>query len=122
MTTKKNASPSPKPSKKEARKVIAWQLEKALPELRMALGEKKFLNRVKKAAKILGEDFALLPAESEVVPVKTAKTVKVTADKTASEAPKKAKTAKKVKAAKKASSPKTSLKEDTAATGTETAE
>jgi hypothetical protein len=94
MTTKKNASDSLKPSKKEARKIIALKLENALPELKMALGEKKFLARVKKAAKILGEDFALLPAVGEETVVKKAKTSKA--------APaKEVKVAKKVKAAKK---------------------
>jgi hypothetical protein len=105
MTTKKNAVESLKPSKKEARKQIALKLETALPELRMALGEKKFADRVKKAAKILGEDFALLAAVSDAPVAKKAKASKA--------APvKEVKAAKKVKTAKKAAKKATSKKEE----------
>lgn len=108
MTTKKNATKPLKPSKKEARKIIAAKLEHALPELRMALGDKLFLARVKKAAKVLGEDFALLPASNEE-PVEEAsvpkkekvkKAKKVEAAAPAAPEVKKVKTAKKAKAAK----------------------
>lgn len=108
MTTKKNASESLKPSKKEARRKIAQQLENALPELKMALGEKKFLARVKKAAKIMGEDFALLPAISEEPVAAKAKV-------------KKAAPAKKVKAAKKVAKKATKKEENTAVPANEPA-
>src|SRR3954462_11844369 len=43
------------PGKKELKKQLADKMETALPELREMIGEKKFLNRVKKAAKLLME-------------------------------------------------------------------
>lgn len=45
------------PTKKEARKLISEKIEQALPELKTALGDKKFQHRLKKAVKILSEDF-----------------------------------------------------------------
>ncbi|RXK83662.1 hypothetical protein [Filimonas effusa] len=102
MTTKKNATKPLKPSKKEARKIIAAKIEAALPELKMVLGDKLFLARVKKAAKVLGEDFALLPADpaesvAEEAPVKKKK---APAEKTVKSPKKAAKAATKVKKAK----------------------
>ncbi len=49
------------PTKKEARKLISEKIEKALPELKTALGDKKFEHRLKKAVKILSEDFTAVP-------------------------------------------------------------
>jgi len=49
------------PTKKEARKIISEKLEQALPELKTALGDKKFQHRLKKAVKILSEDFTAVP-------------------------------------------------------------
>ncbi|TKK64641.1 hypothetical protein FC093_22070 [Ilyomonas limi] len=43
------------PGKKELKKQLTDKMEAALPELRALLGEKKFLRRIKKAAKILIE-------------------------------------------------------------------
>lgn len=43
------------PGKKELTKQLADKMETALPELRELLGEKKFANRLRKAAKLLME-------------------------------------------------------------------
>jgi hypothetical protein len=43
------------PGKKELKKQLTNKMETALPELRAMLGEKKFLRRIKKAAKLLME-------------------------------------------------------------------
>ena len=43
------------PGKKELKKQLADKMETALPELRAMLGKKKFVHRLKKAAKLLME-------------------------------------------------------------------
>ncbi|MEX6686465.1 hypothetical protein QTN47_03115 [Danxiaibacter flavus] len=52
------------PTKKEARKLISEKIEQALPELKTALGDKKFQHRLKKAVKILSEDFTAVSASA----------------------------------------------------------
>lgn len=107
MTDRKNSSKTLKPSKKHALKTIATRLEEALPELKMALGDKKFFNRVKKAAKILGEDFALIPASHEPLPDEAAyETVEENES-----------TSKKIKPAKKAAKAKEIKKDKSAKKG-----
>lgn len=81
------------PTKKEARKQISLLLANALPQLKQALGEKKFEHRLKKAVKILSEGFtatgspetkstsAPVPAKKEAAPVKKAAAKKSAAKK-----------------------------------------
>ena len=103
MSDHKNNEKAAKPSKKAARQIISSQLEKALPELREALGEKKFHHRLKKAVKILSEDFTAVPANTPKPQPK--KEAKPAAKQVKKDVPKKAKKAKKAapkKAAKEA--------------------
>ena len=78
------------PSKKEIRKQIADKISAAIPDLQLALGDKKFHHRIKKAVKLITEG---LHKDEEVKALKKAKAVKA-------KAPKKA--AKKAKSIKKA--------------------
>src|SRR3954469_7653801 len=55
MEKGQNETPKALPGKKEMKHQLADKMETALPELRELLGEKKFANRVKKAAKLLME-------------------------------------------------------------------
>jgi hypothetical protein len=52
------AKPSPRLSKKEARKIVYAKLSVALAEYRPAVKEKKFDGRLKKASKLLAADIA----------------------------------------------------------------
>ncbi len=52
------------PTKKAFKKLITQNLEDALAELKPALGEKKFHQRIKKAVKILSEDFTAVVPEA----------------------------------------------------------
>ncbi|MEO8712367.1 MAG: hypothetical protein ABI405_09610 [Parafilimonas sp.] len=52
MSPKKTGIPSPQ-TKKELKKEIAEKMEAALPEMKTKLGNKKFQQRIKKAAKII---------------------------------------------------------------------
>jgi len=82
-------------SKKEVRHQIAEKLEAALADLKSALGEKKFKNRIKKASKLFSDHYA--PA----APKKKAASPSAKPAKTAKSAPAK-KGAKKAAAAKTA--------------------
>ena len=86
------------PGKKELKRQLADKMENALPELRDMLGAKKFLNRVKKAAKLLMEGLhkeEVLKKKKE--PAKKAATSKAAAKKaTPAKAKAKKTTAKKV--------------------------
>lgn len=53
MATKKSAKAAKPVSKKEFKKEIAGKIESAIPELKTKLGNKEFMQRSKKAAKIL---------------------------------------------------------------------
>src|SRR4051812_29149009 len=55
MENGQNESSKALPGKKELKHQLADKMEAALPELREMLGDKKFANRVKKAAKLLME-------------------------------------------------------------------
>src|SRR3954453_6956385 len=55
MEKGQNETPKALPGKKELKHQLADKMGTALPELREMLGEKKFANRVKKAAKLLME-------------------------------------------------------------------
>jgi hypothetical protein len=55
MENRPNEAPKALPTKKELKNQLADKMQTALPELREMLGEKKFANRVKKAAKLLME-------------------------------------------------------------------
>ena len=59
------------PGKKEMKKQLIDKMEAALPELRDMLGEKKFANRLKKAAKLLTEGLHKQDLEDEKQPKKT---------------------------------------------------
>jgi hypothetical protein len=101
------------PGKKELKKQLADKMETALPELREMIGEKKFLNRVKKAAKLLMEGLhkedltkkKKAPAKKAITAKKTT-TKKSVPNKAAAKNPvskaAKAATPKKTKGAKKA--------------------
>lgn len=52
MSSNKTGNPSPQ-TKKELKKEIAEKMESALPEMKTKLGDKKFQQRIKKAAKII---------------------------------------------------------------------
>ncbi len=83
--------PSQVPGKKEMRKQVTDKIEAALPELIVALGEKKFHNRAKKAARLITDG---LHKDERVKVAKKAKAAKTTP-------PKKAIAKKKAKAAKR---------------------
>ena len=53
MNNTNTTEPTKVPGKKEMRKQVVDKIEAALPELKSPLGEKKFHNRVKKAAKLI---------------------------------------------------------------------
>ena len=53
MENGQNHAPKALPGKKELKHQLTDKMHTALPELREMLGEKKFENRVKKAAKLL---------------------------------------------------------------------
>jgi hypothetical protein len=55
MENGQNETQQTLPGKKELKKQLADKIETALPELKDMLGEKKFANRIKKAAKLLME-------------------------------------------------------------------
>jgi hypothetical protein len=48
--------PSPKKTKKELRRTIREKLIHSLADYRSIVGEKKFESRIRKAARMLGED------------------------------------------------------------------
>jgi hypothetical protein len=79
------------PGKKELKKQLAGKMETALPELREMLGEKKFLHRVKKAAKLLMEGLhkkdvqGKKPSASKAATAKKSISKKVTAKKAAAQ-------------------------------------
>ncbi len=50
---KSNASAKSSHPKKELKKELADKIESVLPEMKTKLGEKKFHNRIKKAAKLI---------------------------------------------------------------------
>ena len=52
------------PKKKAFKKLITQKLEDALGDLKLALGEKKFHQRLKKAVKIFSEDFTAIVSET----------------------------------------------------------
>jgi hypothetical protein len=52
MSSNKTGAPSPQ-TKKELKKEIAEKIGSALPEMKTKLGDKKFQQRIKKAAKII---------------------------------------------------------------------
>src|SRR4051794_35421242 len=112
-----NAAQTNLPGKKELKKQLADKMETALPELREMIGEKKFLNRIKKAAKLLMEGLhkeeltkkKMQPNKKAIAAKKTttkkSAPKKAAAKKAASKAAKAA-TPKKTKAAKKSSTNK----------------
>jgi hypothetical protein len=120
MANGQNEADKKLPGKKELKKQLADKMENALPELRDMLGEKKFMNRLKKAARLLMEGLHKDEiSKKKKEPVKKAATKKVAtkkttgakatakptaakkaATKTSKAAAKKAKTANKTKAGK----------------------
>ncbi|BAV10328.1 hypothetical protein SAMN05421788_104300 [Filimonas lacunae] len=71
-----------KASKKEVRTLIIQRIELAFSDLKVTLGDKKFSNRAKKAAKILTEGFKATTTEAIVEKqAKKAKKVKTTVSK-----------------------------------------
>lgn len=64
-----------KTSKKEARTLIIQRIEAAFSDLKVTLGDKKFANRAKKAAKVLTEGLKSNTAE-EIVEKKVKKVKK----------------------------------------------
>ena len=86
-------TPEPKkaPGKKELRKQLADKIAAAVPELKTTLGEKKFDNRIKKAAKLMTEGMhkkERTKAAKKIKTVKSASVKKVAAKKKAKSAKK----------------------------------
>lgn len=61
---KKNAD-STNQTKKEIKKELAGKIEKALPEIKVRLGEKKFHKRIKKATNMLMQGLHLKHPEKD---------------------------------------------------------
>lgn len=109
MDNGQNETPTVLPGKKEMKQHLADKMETALPELRNMLGEKKFLHRLKKAAKLLMEGLhkgdlqnkkqPKATTAKKAAPKKASSTKKVTGNATANKAAEKHTTAKKVNAA-----------------------
>ena len=68
-------NPSPKRSKKDIRNMIREKLSVSLADYRSIVGEKKFERRIRKTARILGEDIV------KALPKKQKKKEKVTQQK-----------------------------------------
>src|SRR3954454_20709701 len=83
MEKGQNETPKALPGKKELKHQLADKMGTALPELREMLGEKKFANRVKKAAKLLMEGLH----KEDVAKKKKQQPKKATAKETASKKP-----------------------------------
>jgi len=113
MENGQNQASKALPGKKEMKHQLADKMGTALPELREMLGEKKFANRVKKAAKLLMEGLHKddLAKKRKQQPEKATATKKsdvkgTTAKKAAAKRTAKAAPAKKGKAANKKSAGK----------------
>ena len=73
--------------KKEFRRQVTEQLESAFQHLKASLGEKKFSNRVKKAAKILADGLPAAEPAAQITAGATRKTSENAAPKKAKAAP-----------------------------------
>src|SRR6476661_4023864 len=98
MENGQNANPKALPGKKELKHQLADKMGTALPELREMLGEKKFANRVKKAAKLLMEGLH----KEDIAKKKKQQPKKATAKETTSKKPSVKSTAPNKAAVKKA--------------------
>ena len=66
MSTSKKTEKKTTPSKKKvAREAVSEQLSSSLNELKETLGEKKFLRRIKKAARLLTAGIKTKPVKKE---------------------------------------------------------
>ena len=116
MENGQKENPAAMPSKKEMKQQLADKMQAALPELRDMLGDKKFMHRLKKAAKLLIDGLHKDDLQKKKKQTAATKKAGVTKASTNKSATKKATT--KQTAVKKTATKKTTAKNTKAAPAT----